>query len=278
MLTSMVCRYDHFLTGWFAKWATAFRGHAGLPGGSSDLWPAHRKAWEWCSIMQALDERGLLRPGRSGCGFAVGTEPLPSLMAAHGADVLATDRPVDDGAKAWAATNQHATSLASLYVPALVDEAAFGSRVTFQPKDMLDLQLPWDRTFDFVWSSCSLEHLGNLENGLQFVLNSTKLLKPGGFALHTTEYNVSSNDETLAEGPAVIYRRRDFEELDRRLRLASCAMAPFDAEAGDHQFDIEYDIPPYSENGRPHVKLMLDGHIATSALLIIRKGREAQDR
>jgi hypothetical protein len=86
--------------------------------------------------------------------------------------------------------------------------------VNFRPVDMRDLRLPWDETFDFLWSSCSLEHLGSLEAGMDFVKQSTDLLKPGGVAVYTTEFNVSSNDETLTSGPLVVYRKRDVEKLD----------------------------------------------------------------
>jgi hypothetical protein len=44
----------------------------------------HRKLWEYGFIAQALFERGLLRPGSCGLGFAVGQEPLVSLFAGFG--------------------------------------------------------------------------------------------------------------------------------------------------------------------------------------------------
>jgi hypothetical protein len=46
-------------------------------------------------------------------------------------------------------------------------------------------------TYDFIWSSCSLEHLGSLELGEQFIYNSLKHLKPGGVCPHD-EYNAQS--------------------------------------------------------------------------------------
>jgi hypothetical protein len=66
--------------------------------------------------------------------------------------------------------------------------------------------------YDFLWSSCALEHLGSLDAGLDFVVNAMDLLKPGGTAIHTTEFNLSSDDETLTSGPCVIYRRRDIDD------------------------------------------------------------------
>jgi Methyltransferase domain len=127
--------------------------------------------------------------------------------------------------------------------------------------------LPRD-AFDFIWSSCAFEHLGTLQTGLDFVVEAMSLLKPGGIAVHTTEFNVSSNDATVAEGWAVIYRRSDIERLDGQLRLVCCALEPVDFEAGRHRHDLQYDYPPYFQNGRKHIKLLLEGYVSTSVLLI----------
>ncbi|WP_165943262.1 class I SAM-dependent methyltransferase [Roseicella aquatilis] len=273
MLTSMVCRYDHFLTEWYGHWAGR------LPLARYGIDPAprpgrpHRKAWEWCAIAQALAERDMLRPGRTGCGFAVGTEPLPAAFAAAGAQILATDQAMTAEAGAWVTTNQHAASLDSLFQPELIDRAGFEARVRFRPADMRALGLPWEERFDFLWSSCSIEHLGSLEAGWQFVEGAMQLLRPGGVAVHTTEFNVSSNEATLSEGDSVIYRRQDIEALDRRLRARGYGLSCCDFFAGDHPHDLDFDIPPYGLPDRQHVKLLLGGHVSTSMLLILRKGK-----
>lgn len=277
MLTSMVCRYEHFLTEWYAEWAALLPlSHYGLDPAPLPRRP-HRKAWEWCAITQALHERGMLRPGRTGCGFAVGTEPLPSAFAARGVDILATDQAATDEAAAWNETGQHAASLDVLHRPELIGRGEFDRRVRFRPADMRELGLPWGERFDFLWSSCSIEHLGSLPAGLEFVEQSTRLLKPGGWAVHTTEYNVASNDATLDQGGSLIYRRRDIEELDRTLRRLGCGLSRCDFYAGDHVFDLDYDLPPYGRPDRQHIKLMLGGHITTSMLLIVHKGETASD-
>ncbi len=73
--------------------------------------------------------------------------------------------------------------------------------------------------FDFNWSSSCFEHLGTLDAGIDFVIAAVEnTLRSGGIAVHTTEYNLTSNEHTVTEGPTVIYRRRDIDELVRRLR------------------------------------------------------------
>jgi len=125
--------------------------------------------------------------------------------------------------------------------------------------------------YDFAWSSCSFEHLGSLEAGIQFLLNSSKLLKVGGVGVHTTEFNVASNTATIETGESVIYRKSDIEELANRLRRVGCALEAPDFYSGHLEGDVAFDYPPYGQNQRHHIKLLLNGYISTSILLIIRK-------
>jgi SAM-dependent methyltransferase len=215
----------------------------------------------------------MLRQGRRGLGFAVGTEPLTSLFASRGVTVLATDLAPDRSAQDWVSSGQQALSAESLFNESLIARDVFDDRVSFRHADMRALD--YDHgvgQFDFLWSACAFEHLGSLETGLQFVANSTRFLKPGGLAVHTTEYNVSSNEETLTEGVAVIYRRRDIEELDRQLRKQACGLESVDFDPGFHLYDLNYDRPPYYSGNQKHVKLEIGGFICTSILLIVHKG------
>jgi len=268
--SSRVCRYEDFHAPWYVQWAERLL----LEPTNQDLHRPDRnisrKAWEWCAISAALQERDMLQPGRQGLGFAVGTEPLSSMFASKGVGVLATDLEVD--AATWSTTNDHAKSAEHLYHPNLIDRDTFDRNVRFQAADMRDLASFKDESADFVWSSCSFEHLGSLEAGLRFVVEGMRLVKANGLAIHTTEFNVGSNDDTWDTGLNVIYRKRDIEELGYRLRLVSSALEQVDFDAGAHPYDIEYDYPPYFKHGRKHVKLLLGPHISTSVLLVIRKG------
>jgi hypothetical protein len=163
-------------------------------------------------------------------------------------------------------------SLSAVHWPGLISEAEFRARVSYKNVDMRDLSALPRGNLDFLWSSCSFEHLGNLDKGLQFVRYALDCLRPGGIAIHTTEYNVSSNDKTVERGGSVIYRRKDIEQFDRSLRLIGCAIEELDFDAGAEPHDMAFDYPPYYSHGRQHIKLSLDGYISTSMLLIIRKG------
>lgn len=264
---SMPCRFDHFSSGWYKKWATRL----GYPLADR---PSHaiRKWWEYATIAQALHERGFLEPGYRGIGFAVGREPLASLFAACGVSVLATDLHAERSNDQWTMSGQHAASKEDLWAgEALCPEQKFDNLVEFSPMDMNALQ-PGDRSFDFAWSSCAFEHLGSLANGLTFVKNAMSFVRPGGIAVHTTEYNVCSNTETVSSGDAVIYRRRDIEDLERSLRIMRCAMEWPDFACGTHPYDLIYDEEPFFTKGLPHVKILQDGFVCTSYMIVVRAG------
>jgi len=229
----------------------------------------HRKLWEWCFISQALFERGLLRAGSKGLGFAVGTEPLTALYASMGCDILATDLHQEQAQEAgWVGSNQHASGLKQLNSKALCPLDDFSKRVSFQNVDMRNIPTVL-RDFDFLWSSCALEHLGSLDLGMRYVIAAMECLSPGGVAVHTTELNCDSDADTVETGGSVVYRKRDLLALADQLRERGYAVEPLDFYTGETQADQHVDEPPYS--GSPHLKLRIGGYASTSFGLIVAK-------
>ncbi len=232
----------------------------------------HRKLWEFVYVFHHLEQAGMLAPGRRGIGFGVGTEPMPAAFAACGAEILATDAPPALGVAAgWAATAQFASGLDTLPRAGLCPEHIFRRNVSFRPVDMT--AIPADLAgFDFCWSACCFEHLGSLQAGLDFVRHTVEhVLAQGGIAVHTTEFNLSSDDATLETGGTVIYRRRDIiafiAEMQARGHIVSAlAIAP-----DTHHMDGWVDIAPYSNDA--HLKLALGQYTCTSVGLVIQRGR-----
>jgi SAM-dependent methyltransferase len=170
----------------------------------------HRKLWEWVYIMRVLETQGVLRDGAVGLGFGVGREPLAAAMAARGCTLLATDKLMPG----W--EEYYAHSVAELDNNGVCDPKVLVERVELREVDMREIP-PDLGSFDFIWSSCAIEHLGSLEAGLDFVRETLPLLKPGGVAVHTTELNVRSDTSTLASGPIVLYREQDVFRFHREL-------------------------------------------------------------
>jgi hypothetical protein len=258
--SSSLCRQIHFSLDEYRYWIWA----TGEPP------RFHRKLWERFFIIQTLFERGLLSPGYRGLGFAVGREPLPALFASYGCEVLATDQPAELAEQqGWIDSGEHsAGELKDLSNNAICPDADFYRRVKYRAVDMN--AIPGDvKDYDFCWSSCSFEHLGSLEHGLIFVENAMKTLKSGGIAIHTTEFNLTSNDETLETDHLCIYRRRDIERLTERLERAGHRVSPIDWSVGSGFVEKIVDLPPYNAPG--HLRLRLDKYDCTSLGLIVQR-------
>ncbi len=257
---STVCRQDSFETPAFSFWTK--RLGEGLR--------YHRKLWEFVFVCQALWERGAVRPGAKALGFGVGSEPLSAFFASEGCQVTATDMEAEGAEKmGWTLTNEHALGKAALRKPEVCPDDLFEANVTFRTCDMN--AVPEDLTdFDFCWSACALEHLGSIENGLAFIERSIRCLKPGGWAVHTTEYNYGSNVETIDNADTVLFRRRDLEDLAQRLTAQGHRVAPFDLTMGVGLVERYIDVMPYRDD--PHLRMSLWGHPATSIGLVIQRG------
>lgn len=177
----------------------------------------HRKQWEFIYILRVIEQAGYLRPGARGLGFGVGREKLPSLLAREKCEILITDLPVEGASSHWVGGPQHTASLEGAHRPGLIPAEDFKRQVDFRPVNMK--AIPADLTgFDFCWSACALEHLGSLAEGFDFIRNSLKTLKPGGLAIHTTEFNLGSADRTLKKGGTVVYREKDVTAFAEEMR------------------------------------------------------------
>jgi SAM-dependent methyltransferase len=257
---SQACTYGQFLSPIYSRWCKSI----------NETPCTHRKQWEFVYILQVLSYHGFLKPGFRGLGFGVGQEPLPAYFASNGINVTATDMAAEDTVEAgWAATGQHADSLNALNTRGICDPELFLKRVHFETVDMN--RIPEHlRGFDFTWSSCCFEHLGSIKAGLDFVRNSLETLRPGGVAVHTTEFNCSSNWHTVEKKHLVLFRRKDLEGLIKDLR--SCGhevTATF--HLGYTELDKHVDMPPYRND--KHLKLKISEYTATSFGLTVVKKR-----
>ena len=253
---SQLCTAAQFAEPLYARWCEILREPP----------TRHRKQWEYIYILQVLETRGLLRPGVRALGFGVGNDPLTAILASRGVEVVATDLPADDrAASGWIATGQHAPALEQLNGRAICDPATFARNVRFEPADMRDFAGRFEG-FDFVWSCCALEHLGTLAAGAAFVLRALDTIKPGGLAVHTTEYNIRNGWRTRRRGATVLYRRRDLERLFARA-ATSGFVTYADWGTGDQAIDAHVDLPPYRFD--PHIRLLFRGYPITSFGLVL---------
>lgn len=228
---------------------------------------AHRKHWEWAYIWSVLNSAGMLRPGRKGLVFAVGQERLPAYFASLGVEILATDGP-SDVVDMWTQSDQYSQEVDNLCYPEITAPEIVKQHVTFRTVDMLEI--PDDlQGFDFLWSACSMEHLGGIDAGIRFVKEAMRCLKPGGVAVHTTEFNLSSNVETLDTSPTCIFRKQDIVRLAEELRDDGHQIRPLNFFPGSDALDAHIDYPPHAP---PHLKIALDRFVTTSICIAVKKG------
>jgi len=232
----------------------------------------HRKWWEWAFIYNRLSKAGVLRPGTRGLGFGVGFEKLPSFFAGFGVQITATDAPSGIN---WSLPTNVSDYKNGLFKSDIIDRETFDVCVSFEYCDMNDIPDHLS-DYDFCWSSCAFEHLGSLQHGLDFVVNSIeRTLKVGGIACHTTEFNLSSDEETVETGPSVIYRKKDLERLCRILEERGHWVEPLRIEPGTLPPDYFVDAPPYrAEPPRPpHLKVFSGSYVHTSVGFVAQRGR-----
>lgn len=259
MLVSKLCNEQDFKTEWFKNCSAKLK----------EPFKYHRKLWEFCYIYQGLLERGLLQPGKKGLGFAVGKEPLSAAFASHGCNITATDLEFEKAqAQGWTSSNQHCNSLADLNERGICEPDLFKSLVTFKYLDMNKIDPTLANSFDFTWSSCAFEHCGSIDLGKQFIINQMNCLKPGGVAIHTTEYNLSSNQKTIEKGLTVLFRKQDFEWMVNELRSLG-HLINIDYTVG--KGEIESYVADLTNDTSYHLRLKLGSYITTSIGLIIRK-------
>jgi hypothetical protein len=243
----------------------------------------HRKLWEFAFVLQALWEHGMIGYNKRGLGFGCGNEPIPSYLASKGVRLTVTDmEPEEAKCKGWMSTSQHATTIDTLFMPQLIDRVTFDHHVALRYVDMNAIP-PDLKDYDFCWSVCALEHLGSIVQGLAFVRNSLACLRPGGVAIHTTEFNFINDDQTIDNWPTVLFQRRHFTQLAEQLRKEGHDIGELDFHTGDKPLDKFIDIPPFAHDwpqsilpewggSAAHLKISIDGFASTCFGLIIRKG------
>ena len=260
------CTEEDMNSDWVAFWAGELR----------DAPRYQRKLWELCYVSQILYNEGMLQEGKRGLGFACGSEPLPSLFAKYGVRVLATDLAPDRAeAKAWINSGQHVVGFEKLRRPNICPDESRLATIEGAYVDMNAIPPELDEQFDFCWSVCSLEHLGSIANGLKFVANSLRTLKPGGVSVHTAEFNVNEG-RTIQTGPTVLFQKHHFVQLAERLRAYGFHVYDFDFDSGRGILDGLVDLPPYDQsssrsNRYAHLKLSISGFVCTSFSFIVKK-------
>ncbi|MDX2217352.1 MAG: methyltransferase domain-containing protein [Oculatellaceae cyanobacterium bins.114] len=139
-----------------------------------------RKVWEFIQVYNGLKDLGLLNGESRGLGLGVGHECLIYAFTNVCREIIATDL---YDSQNW--------STASMAVNEVYERNPFPyqrDRLVVKHMDMTQIDYP-DASFDFIWSCCSIEHVSSFEDLHQVYAEIHRVLKPGGIAALTTEYN-----------------------------------------------------------------------------------------
>jgi hypothetical protein len=88
--------------------------------------------------------------------------------------------------------------------------------------------------------------------------------------VHTTEFNLDSNDATFESAGLSIYRKRDIEALFARLVARGHEVWALNTHPGYGEIDQIVDLPPFSR-ALPHLKVEVCAITATSIGLVVRR-------
>lgn len=260
-LESGLTTYSDMISGWYNKRLEEY----------GEQLIVHRKQWEIMSCLQCINENNMLREGKKGLVFGVGKEVLPSMFASKGVDILASDAPEElSGTSGWNDTNQYSNNKEQLFYENKVTKELFDKHVSFTTIDMNAIPEYLHGQFDFVWSICALEHLGSIEKGLSFIIESVKCLKPGGIFFHTTEFNLTSDSDTQDNTSSVFFRKQDMLKLEEMLNKNGAELFPINYSTGNKIPDLTPSGPP-DYVLEPHLKVIFGGYTVTCIRLIGRK-------
>ena len=276
-IKSKLCTQEDMESDWSRYWTSELKVPLIL----------HRKIWEHTYLLQALYSTGNISPDKKGLGFGCGVEPIPSYLAAKGVSTTITDLPPEhQQTSGWMSSNEYEQSLENAYMEHLVERDTFIRMVSHRFVDMN--AIPDDLSgYDFCWSICALEHLGSIQKGLDFIENSLRTLRPGGTAVHTMEFNINPDGPTIDNWITVLFQRKHIEEFARKMEVAGHKVAQLDFNAGNRPMDQFIDVPPWGghlmnnvseelgiSTNQHHLKLAIDGFVATCFAITITKGPE----
>ena len=237
----------------------------------------HRKQWEFGMLFRALDSLGRLRPDGAGLSMGGGRELLLYAVARRVRQLVVTD--LYDPRTTWTeARTDDPDRFVRQGKPFPVDDA----RLRALRMDMRQLEFP-DQSFDFAYSACAVEHIGEWADFLQHLREVHRVLKPGGVYAFTTELHYGP--ETIEHPNNYVFSSDYLAELCAASPLAcgpDCPssltphranmplpenLAGFCAPEGDgmaERFKAEL----------PHVQLLRGQLPHASALLILRRASE----
>jgi SAM-dependent methyltransferase len=239
----------------------------------------HRKQWEFAMVFRALKRLGLLTPSGVGLSMGGGRELLLYAVARHVRELVVTD--LYDPHTTWAeARTDDPDRFIKEGKPFPVDDA----RLRALRMDMRQLEFP-DETFDFAYSACAVEHIGEWADFLRHLGEVHRVLKPGGVYVFTTELHYGR--ETIEHPNNYVFSPDYLAELFAASRFTPgqdcpCAIAPHRANmplpenlAGFYALEGDGMAARFKAE-LPHVQLLRGQFPHSSALFVLTRAPDGR--
>lgn len=239
----------------------------------------HRKQWEFAMIYHVLERAGKLHDAAIGLSMGGGRELVAYALARHVRQLVITD--LYDSTTPWdCARTDDPDEFIRRNKPFPVDDA----RLKALRMDMRNLQFP-DATFDFCYSTCAVEHIGERSDFLKHFNEVARVLKDDGLYVFTTE--VGFDDTTIPDEHNYVFSLPYLYEIFAESHLEPAT--PFDGRIAPHR--INYPVPSTLQQfasflpnnlaqhilrEAPHIQLLRGRYPFTCGLFIMRKRRSAQ--
>ncbi|RMG61279.1 MAG: class I SAM-dependent methyltransferase [Calditrichaeota bacterium] len=234
----------------------------------------HRKQWEFALIFRSLRRLGVVHPRSRGLSLGSGRERLLFTLIAHIEQLVATD--LYNPETVWETARAMDPEQ---FVKAEPPFEAPLERLAVRHMDMREIDFP-DRSFDFCYSACAVEHIGGYQDFLTHLNEVYRVLKPGGYYVLTTEFHYG--EETIEDPNNYVF---GFPYLNRLIEESPLApTGPLDARLASHS--ANFPLPGNLQHvlgadaGRltgclieevPHIQLMKGKQPFTSVMITLQK-------
>ncbi len=231
------------------------------------LWP-RRKQWDFGMILVTLARAGKLNPASYGISFGAGRERILYAISRYVGRIHATDLYTAD-------TRWKTARVSSADIREQVIEASpmviNPDKIEVTSMDMCAITAK-DKTYDFAYSACVLEHIGDRTDFVSHFREVKRTLKDEGVYAFTTEHSLM--------GKTIEHRgcyRFTPEFLIDCIHEAGLECEPeFDASLTEHDYNQPmqpvFCLPDEYRSGKhPKVILTQQGLVFTTCCFVVRK-------
>ena len=239
----------------------------------------HRKQWEFAMIFLALRKLGYLNEESTGLSMGGGNERVLYSIARHVKKLFVTDLYSDSTGWDCARTDDP-NEFIKISKPFEVDE----QKIEALRMDMRDLQFE-DNTFDFCYSSCAIEHIGDYDDFVKHFNEVNRCLKDGGVYVLTTEFQFG--DKTIKDENNYIFSPDYLRDILQKSELSLIEEPVVSLHEHEANFPLPVNINKLIKSGSnekqidkfpvfPHILLLRGKYPFTSVSLILKKEKKKE--